>query len=125
MVYMIYYIIIGEYVKFGKKMQNFTKNHDKLMINLNLHIGKESQKMNEKKKTATLGADSLSKLFDCGNYTEIGAHVTRRADSDAPEGVVCGYGPVDGRLVFAFTQDLAALNGAFDSRSAKKNRKSL
>ena len=25
--------------------------------------------MNEKKKTATLGADSLSRLFDCGNYT--------------------------------------------------------
>ena len=76
--------------------------------------------MNEKKKIAPLGADSLSSIFDNGNYTEIGAHITRKADSDTPEGVVCGYGPVDGRLVFAFSQDSASLGGAFDSRSAKK-----
>lgn len=76
--------------------------------------------MNEKKNPAPLGADSLSMLFDNGNYTEIGAHITRRADSEENEGVVCGYGPIDGRLVFAFAQDTARLQGAFDSRSAKK-----
>ena len=76
--------------------------------------------MNEKKISNPLGADSLSMLFDNGNYTELGAHITRRAGSDENEGVVCGYGPVDGRLVFAFAQDSARMNGAFDSRSAKK-----
>ena len=76
--------------------------------------------MNEKKNPAPLGADSLSCLFDNGNYTEIGAHITRCSGSDTPEGVICGYGPVDGRLVFAFCQDSASLGGAFDSRSAKK-----
>jgi len=76
--------------------------------------------MNEKKNSTSLGADSLSMLFDNGNYTELGAHLKRRADSDENEGVVCGYGPVDGRLVFAFAQDTSRLGGAFDSRSAKK-----
>ena len=76
--------------------------------------------MNEKKSPAPLGADSLSRLFDNGNYTEIGAHITRHADDSTPEGVVCGYGPIDGRLVFAFSQDASSLGGAFDSRSAKK-----
>lgn len=76
--------------------------------------------MNEKKKSAPYGAESLSMLFDNGNYTELGAYVKRNADSAENEGVVCGYGPVDGRLVFAFAQDTARLGGAFDSRSAKK-----
>ena len=76
--------------------------------------------MNEKKNIAPVGADSLSRLFDNGNYTEIGAHITRHADGSVPEGVICGYGPIDGRLVFAFSQDAASLCGAFDSRAAKK-----
>ena len=81
---------------------------------------KESQKMNEKKNSNPLGAESLASLFDCGNYTELGAHIKRSADSEENEGVVCGYGPIDGRLVFAFAQDCDRMSGAFDSRSAKK-----
>ena len=85
------------------------------------HIRKEmSEKMNEKKNSAQNVAESLEKLFDNGNYTEIGAHVTRHAETEEYEGVVCGYGPIDGRLVFAFAQDTSRMKGAFDSRSAKK-----
>ena len=60
----------------------------------------------------------LEALFDNGNYTEIGAHLSRLGGE--PQGVVCGYGPVDGRLVFAFAQDETKMKGAFDSRSVKK-----
>ena len=90
------------------------------MLGTHTSFGKEGQKMKEKKISNPLGADSLSMLFDNGNYAELGAHIKRNAGSDENEGVVCGYGPVDGRLVFAFAQDSARLNGAFDSRSAKK-----
>ena len=76
--------------------------------------------MNEKKNSNPLGAESLARLFDCGNYTELGAHVKRSVHSEENEGVVCGYGPIDGRLVFAFAQDCDRMSGAFDSRSAKK-----
>ena len=36
------------------------------------------------------------------------------------EGVVCGYGAVGGRLVFAFAQDESAMKGAVDGRHAEK-----
>ena len=69
---------------------------------------------------AGAGVKALGKLFDNGNYTEIGAHVTRARGSEEYEGTVCAYGPVMGRLVFAFAQDTDRMKGAFDARSAKK-----
>ena len=70
--------------------------------------------------SVTDGAAALAALFDNGNYSELGAHVLR--SSGEKEGVVCGYGPVDGRLCFAFAQDAAQMNGAFDSRAGGKIR---
>ena len=37
------------------------------------------------------------------------------------EGVICGYGAIDGRLVFAFAQDSSRMNGAIDENHAKNN----
>lgn len=68
--------------------------------------------------TALTPSKHLEALFDNGNYTEVGAHLARLGGE--PQGVVCGYGPVDGRLVFAFAQDESRMKGAFDSRSVKK-----
>ena len=73
-------------------------------------------------KTA-FGALALSKLFDNGNYTEIGAHVMRNGSSDEREALVCAYGPVGDRLVFAFAQDMERMSGAFDAKAAKKIEK--
>jgi acetyl-CoA carboxylase carboxyltransferase component len=41
-------------------------------------------------------------FFDAGTFVEIGAHIRRPNDSAEFEGVVTGYGAVDGKLVFAF-----------------------
>ena len=62
----------------------------------------------------------LDLLFDVGTFVELGAYTKRSEDSDDLESVVCGYGAVNGKLVFAFAQDSARTKGAFGERHAKK-----
>ncbi len=69
----------------------------------------------------------IGSIFDRGTFVELGAYVKRvttSADSSDRasnfEGVVTGYGAVDGRLVFAFVQDSSRMKGAFGEAQAKK-----
>lgn len=67
----------------------------------------------------------LSRLFDEGTFVETGVFVRRNArmtdtGAEALEGVVTGYGAVDGALVYAFAQDGARLGGAIDENHAAK-----
>ncbi len=70
--------------------------------------------------------ECLNALFDEGTFTEVGAYVGRRAgefDSKLPielEGVICGYGAVNGRLVYAFAEDMSRTKGAVSEASAEK-----
>ena len=69
----------------------------------------------------------IAMLFDTDTFVEISAY-TKRAYSDflatektnELEGVICGYGAVDGKLVFAFVEDATRMGGAIDERHAKK-----
>ena len=62
----------------------------------------------------------LESIFDAGTFVELGAY-TKRQGSDADfEGVLCGYGAVNGKLTFAFVQDSGRTKGAFGERHAKK-----
>ncbi len=62
----------------------------------------------------------LEAIFDGGTFVELGAY-TKRSGSDADfEGVLCGYGAVNGKLAFAFVQDSGRTKGAFGERHAKK-----
>lgn len=68
----------------------------------------------------------ISDLFDEGTFAELGAYVRRSAtefDTAADcefEGVITGYGAVDGHLVYAFVQDFSRMKGALSSAHAKK-----
>lgn len=71
--------------------------------------------------------ERLARLFDPGSFTEIDMHVKHRATEfgmekvEAPgEGVVTGYGTIDGRLVFAFAQDFSVIGGSLGEMHAKK-----
>lgn len=64
------------------------------------------------------GTSILTELFDAGTFAEVGAYV-KREDGKAC-GTICGYGAVNGRLVYAFAQDSDREKGAFDGTSAKK-----
>ncbi len=69
----------------------------------------------------------INGLYDEGTFAQLGAFVkksTTAADkSDKAsdfEGVITGYGAIDGRLVFAFVQDSSRMKGAFGQAQAKK-----
>ena len=68
----------------------------------------------------------IASLFDDSTFSELGVYTMRRfseygADQAlSPEGVICGYGAVDGRLVYAFGQDITRMDGAMDEKHAKK-----
>ncbi len=69
----------------------------------------------------------IGSIFDAGTFVQLGAFVKRKTTasdsgelSSEFEGVVTGYGAVDGRLVFAFVQDSSRMKGAFGEAQAKK-----
>ncbi len=68
----------------------------------------------------------LLAFFDEGTFSEIGAYVRRRmgdldtADSAELESVICGWGAVNGRLVFAYCQDTSRASGAVSEAHARK-----
>lgn len=71
--------------------------------------------------------ERLNLLFDAGSFVEIDAFVTHRSanfnmpNTKAPgEGVVTGYGTVDGRLVYAYAQDFTVIGGSLGEMHAKK-----
>ena len=66
----------------------------------------------------TVGAKKIVALFDAGTFVETGAFM-QRANGDLT-GVVCGYGAIDGKLVYAFSQDSDRKKGAFDAIQAEK-----
>ena len=69
-------------------------------------------------KGTTVGSEKIVALFDAGTFVETGAYV-KRADGSMV-GVVCGYGAINGRLVYAFAQDSDQKKGAFDALQAEK-----
>ena len=68
----------------------------------------------------TVGAARLKAFFDAGTFVEIGAYISRSGMEGEAEGVTCGYGALDGRLVFAFAQDSSLMKGALDGLHAEK-----
>ena len=71
--------------------------------------------------------NQIALLFDTDTFVETGAY-TKRGFSDflntetanELEGVITGYGAIDGKLVFAFAEDASRMGGAIDERHAKK-----
>lgn len=78
--------------------------------------------------TAKLSArDRIAGLLDESSFVEIGALVTKRntdfnlAQTEAPsDGVITGYGLIDGSLVYVYSQDAEVLNGTMGEMHANK-----
>ena len=79
-------------------------------LNLNYTVSHDSGEGNRRAEA----------FFDAGTFVEIGAHVRRSGDAAEFEGVVTGYGAVDGKLVFAYFQDSGRMRGALDALYARK-----
>lgn len=78
--------------------------------------------------TAQLPArERINSLLDDNSFVEVGALVTRRStdfnlqQNEVPaDGVITGYGVIDGNLVYVYCQDKSALNGTIGEMHAKK-----
>lgn len=66
--------------------------------------------------------ERISALFDAGSFVELGAFVKPRCKkTEAPaEGVVTGYGTVDGRPAYAYAQDVTVIGGSMSEMHVKK-----
>ena len=71
--------------------------------------------------------ERLALLFDAKTFVETGAYAKRSfsdflstESANEFEGVICGYGAIDGKLVFAFAEDSSRMGGVIDERHAKK-----
>jgi methylmalonyl-CoA decarboxylase alpha subunit len=76
--------------------------------------------------------ERLDLLFDEGTFVELDAFVKHRCTNfgmesvEAPaEGVVTGYGKVDGRLVYAYSQDFTVVGGSLGEMHAGKICKAM
>lgn len=77
--------------------------------------------------TQNAAGNRINELLDAGSFVEIGGAVTARTtdfnmqEKETPaDGVITGYGVIDGNLVYVYSQDVSVLNGAVGEMHAKK-----
>lgn len=77
--------------------------------------------------TESAASSRIKALLDAGSFVEIGGAVTARStdfnmqEKETPaDGVITGYGVIDGNLVYVYSQDASVLNGAIGEMHAKK-----
>lgn len=78
-------------------------------------------------KLSLSASDRISSLLDDSSFVEVGAYVTARStdfnmqENDTPkDGVITGYGVINGKLVYVYSQDAKVLGGAVGEMHAKK-----
>ena len=77
--------------------------------------------------TQSLAGTRITSLLDANSFVEIGKSVTARttdfnmtAEKAPSDGVITGYGVIDGNLVYVYSQDASVLNGTVGEMHAKK-----
>lgn len=77
--------------------------------------------------TENAASQRIASLLDAGSFVEIGGGVTARATdfnmqkTETPgDGVITGYGVIDGNLVYVYSQDASVLGGSIGEMHAKK-----
>ena len=89
--------------------------------------GDESAVSKQKAKGKGTARERISALLDPGSFVEIDEFVTHRCDKFGlderkipGDGVVTGYGTIDGRKVFIYSQDFTVFGGSLGEKHAEK-----
>ncbi|MCT4620731.1 MAG: methylmalonyl-CoA carboxyltransferase [Marinisporobacter sp.] len=106
----------------NNKIEDLRKRKEKITL------GGGVKRIDKQHKNGKLTArERMNLLFDEGTFVELDAFVKHRCTNfgmekqEAPgEGVVTGYGMVDGRLVYAFAQDFTVIGGSLGEMHAAK-----
>lgn len=79
------------------------------------------------KKTSSPAKIRIDALLDAGSFVEIGGAVTARTTdfnvqekAEPSDGVITGYGMIEGNLVYVYSQDVTVLNGSIGEMHARK-----
>src|SRR5579859_2849433 len=82
---------------------------------------------NQHKKGKLTARERLDLLLDPGSFLELDMFVTHRANDFGldeqkilGDGVVTGYGRIDGRLVYVFSQDFTVFGGSMSEANSEK-----
>jgi acetyl-CoA carboxylase carboxyltransferase component len=77
--------------------------------------------------SSSQASQRINALLDENSFVEIGALVTARStdfnlkqEETPSDGVVTGYGVIDGNLVYVYSQDASVLGGSIGEMHAKK-----
>lgn len=92
------------------------------------HLGGGQKQIDKQHAKGKLTArERIEKLIDPGTFIESGLYVTHRAvgldmesSHPATDGVITGWGKVDGRLVYVFAQDFTILGGSLGEAHGRK-----
>lgn len=75
----------------------------------------------------TSASNRINALLDESSFVEVGSYITARStdfnmtDKETPaDGVITGYGTIDGNLVYVYSQDASVLGGSLGEMHAKK-----
>ncbi|QEK11103.1 methylmalonyl-CoA carboxyltransferase [Crassaminicella thermophila] len=106
----------------NNKIEDLRKRKEKIML------GGGQKRIEKQHASGKLTArERINLLFDEGTFVELDAFVKHRCTNfgmekqESPgEGVVTGYGMVDGRLVYAYAQDFTVIGGSLGEMHAAK-----
>lgn len=92
---------------------------------LSKYLNMEDCKMSNSAQMSA--GNRIQALLDDNSFVEVGAYVTARntdfnmAAKETPaDGVITGYGTIDGNLVYVYSQDASVLGGSLGEMHAKK-----
>lgn len=109
-------------VSIEEKVQQLAEREAKLKLG-----GGEEAIAKRHAKGQLTARERIELLFDPGTFVEIDLHVRHRATEfgmdkrETPaEGVITGFGKIDGRTVFAFSQDFTVMGGSLGEMHAAK-----
>src|SRR6476469_1375205 len=97
-------------------------------LNLAAELGGGRERLDRQKSDGKLSArERVALLLDKDTFEEIDKFVQHRSrdfgmdtQQYPGDGVVCGYGKVDGRLVYVFAQDFTVFGGSLSETNARK-----
>ena len=108
------------------------KEHDKLAElkrrNQEAELGGGQARLDKQRAEGKMTArERVAFLLDEGSFEELDKFVTHRCDDFGMEqqkptgdGFICGYGRIDGRLVYVFAQDFTVFGGSLSETNALK-----
>ena len=104
------------------KLEDLQRRREKIILG-----GGEERIKKQHEKGKFTARERLDLLFDSGTFVELDAFIKHHCTNfgmekkEAPgEGVVTGYGQVEGRLVYAFSQDFTVIGGSLGEMQAQK-----